>query len=110
MTLQNFIYLLFGLIWLSGLIWASVIAFKKQKGETMRCDICGKRMRRGGTKIYDNDVLIGYYHRHCRGIRWFSKAKNEPLNVDSGPMNARNLGRKANDLGRKNDTGQCQKV
>lgn len=29
MDLQNFIYLLFALVWLSGLIWASVIAFKK---------------------------------------------------------------------------------
>lgn len=31
MTLQNFIYLLLALIWLSGLIWASVIAFKGRK-------------------------------------------------------------------------------
>nr|DAS42656.1 MAG TPA: hypothetical protein [Caudoviricetes sp.] len=31
MDLQNFIYLLFGLVWLSGLIWASVIAFKNRK-------------------------------------------------------------------------------
>lgn len=31
MTLQNFIYLLFALVWLSGLIWASVIAFKYRK-------------------------------------------------------------------------------
>ena len=31
MGLQNFIYLLFGLVWLSGLIWASVIAFKNRK-------------------------------------------------------------------------------
>lgn len=31
MDLQNFIYLLFGLVWLSGLIWASVIAFKNIK-------------------------------------------------------------------------------
>lgn len=31
MTLQNFIYLLFGLVWLSGLIWASVIAFRNGK-------------------------------------------------------------------------------
>ena len=29
MDLQNFIYLLFALVWLSGLIWAGVIAFKK---------------------------------------------------------------------------------
>lgn len=58
----------------------------------MRCDICGKRIYRGGgIKIYDNDVLIGYYHRHCCGIRWFVKAKNEPLNVSSGPMNALKL-------------------
>lgn len=32
MNLQNFTYLLFGLVWLSGLIWASVIAFRKRKG------------------------------------------------------------------------------
>lgn len=31
MNLQNFIYLLFALVWLSGLIWASVIAFKNRK-------------------------------------------------------------------------------
>ena len=31
MTLQNFIYLLFAAVWLSGLIWASVIAFKSRK-------------------------------------------------------------------------------
>lgn len=31
MDLQNFIYLLFALIWLSGLIWASVIAFRSRK-------------------------------------------------------------------------------
>jgi hypothetical protein len=33
MDLQNFIYLLFALVWLSGLIWASVIAFKNKKGK-----------------------------------------------------------------------------
>lgn len=38
MNLQNFIYLLFALVWISGLIWASVIAFKKQKGEMMSLD------------------------------------------------------------------------
>lgn len=31
MTLQNFIYLLLTLVWLSGLIWASVIAFRSRK-------------------------------------------------------------------------------
>ena len=31
MDVQNFIYLLLALIWLSGLIWASVIAFKNRK-------------------------------------------------------------------------------
>ena len=31
MTLQNFIYLLLALVWLSGLAWASVIAFKYRK-------------------------------------------------------------------------------
>lgn len=33
MDLQNFIYLLFSLVWLSGLIWAGVIAFKSRKGK-----------------------------------------------------------------------------
>lgn len=33
MDLQNFIYLLFALVWLSGLIWASVIAFKNREGK-----------------------------------------------------------------------------
>ncbi len=31
MDLQNFIYILFALVWISGLIWASVIAFKNRK-------------------------------------------------------------------------------
>lgn len=31
MTLQDFIYLLLALVWLSGLIWASVIAFRSRK-------------------------------------------------------------------------------
>lgn len=31
MDLQNFIYLLLALVWLSGFIWASVIAFKCKK-------------------------------------------------------------------------------
>ena len=31
MTLQNFIYLLFSLVWISGLIWAGVIAFKNRE-------------------------------------------------------------------------------
>ena len=31
MTLQNFIYLLFAAVWLTGLIWAGVIAFKHRK-------------------------------------------------------------------------------
>nr|DAR32879.1 MAG TPA: hypothetical protein [Caudoviricetes sp.] len=31
MDLQNFIYLLFAAVWLSGLIWSSVIAFKNRR-------------------------------------------------------------------------------
>lgn len=31
MDTQNFIYLLLALFWLSGLIWAGVIAFKNRK-------------------------------------------------------------------------------
>lgn len=31
MDLQNLIYILLALVWLSGLIWASVIAFKNRK-------------------------------------------------------------------------------
>ena len=31
MDLQNFIYLLFATVWLSGLIWAGAIAFKSRK-------------------------------------------------------------------------------
>nr|DAN44153.1 MAG TPA: hypothetical protein [Caudoviricetes sp.] len=31
MDLQNLIYLLLALVWISGLIWASVIAFKSRK-------------------------------------------------------------------------------
>ena len=35
MDLQNLIYLLFALVWISGLIWAGAIAFKSRKGEMM---------------------------------------------------------------------------
>lgn len=31
MNLQNFIYLLFATVWISGLIWAGVIAFRSRK-------------------------------------------------------------------------------
>lgn len=31
MDTQNFIYLLLALVWLSGMIWASVIAFRSRK-------------------------------------------------------------------------------
>lgn len=31
MDLQNFTYLIFAAIWISGLIWAGVIAFKYRK-------------------------------------------------------------------------------
>nr|DAF38269.1 MAG TPA: hypothetical protein [Bacteriophage sp.] len=31
MDLQNFIYILFALVWISGLIWAGVIAFRSRK-------------------------------------------------------------------------------
>ena len=31
MDLQNFIYILFALVWLYGLIWAGVIAFRNRK-------------------------------------------------------------------------------
>lgn len=33
MDVQNFIYLLLALIWLSGLIWAGMIAFKNREGK-----------------------------------------------------------------------------
>ena len=36
MDLQNFIYLLFALLWLSGLIWAGVITFRSRKGNDER--------------------------------------------------------------------------
>lgn len=38
MDLQNFIYILLALIWLSGLIWASVIAFKNREKKMMSLD------------------------------------------------------------------------
>lgn len=58
----------------------------------MRCDVCGKRMLRGGgIKIYENDVVIGNYHRHCYGNSCFAKMRSEPLNVDKGRMNANEL-------------------
>lgn len=33
MDLQNFIYILLAAVWLSGLVWAGVIAFKNRKGK-----------------------------------------------------------------------------
>lgn len=63
MNLQNFIYLLFGLIWLSGLIWAGMIMFRVKSKE----------------KEADH---------------------SEPLNLESGLMNARKLKQKE---GREND-------
>lgn len=36
MDLQNFIYLLLALVWLSGLIWAGVIAFLKVEKPTIQ--------------------------------------------------------------------------
>lgn len=33
MTLQNFIYILLAAVWLSGFIWAGVIAFKNRKDD-----------------------------------------------------------------------------
>nr|DAK32808.1 MAG TPA: hypothetical protein [Caudoviricetes sp.] len=33
MDLQNFIYLLLTAVWLSGLIWAGMIAFKNREGK-----------------------------------------------------------------------------
>ena len=37
MDLQNFIYLLFATLWLSGLIWAGMIAFKTGRGNEIIC-------------------------------------------------------------------------
>ena len=36
MDLQNFIYLLFAAAWISGLIWAGVIAFKSRKNNDIK--------------------------------------------------------------------------
>ena len=33
MDLQNFIYLLLAAVWISGLIWTGVIAFKNREGK-----------------------------------------------------------------------------
>lgn len=58
----------------------------------MRCDICGKRMCRGGEiELYENDIVISHYHKHCYGNSRFAKAESVPLNVDIGRMNARRL-------------------
>ena len=91
MTLQNFIYLVFAAVWLSGLIWAGVIAFKN-RGEMMRCDICGKKIKKGtGIILYENDSVIANYHRHCYRGSSFWKKPSKPLNVNKGRMNASKL-------------------
>ena len=33
MDIQDFIYILLALVWLSGLIWAGVISFKNREGK-----------------------------------------------------------------------------
>lgn len=92
MDLQNFIYILFALVWLSGLIWASVIAFRNRKGEAMRCDVCGKKIKKGtGITFYENDIVTAYFHRHCYRGSPFWKEPSKPLNVNKGRMNARKL-------------------
>lgn len=92
MDLQNFIYLLFSLIWLSGLLWAGVIAFRSRKGEAMRCDVCGKKIKKGtGIVFYENDSVIANYHRHCYRGSPFWKKPSKPLNVNKGRMNASKL-------------------
>lgn len=92
MDLQNFIYLLFALVWLSGLIWASVIAFKCRKGKAMRCSVCGKKIKKGtGIVFYENDSVIANYHRHCYRGSSFWKKPSKPLNVNKGRMNASKL-------------------
>ena len=92
MDLQNFIYLLFALVWLSSLIWASVIAFKSRKEEAMRCDVCGKKIKKGtGITFYENDIVTAYFHRHCYSGSSFWKKPSKPLNVNKGRMNASKL-------------------
>lgn len=92
MDLQNFIYLLFCLVWLIGFIWVGTIAFKNRKGEVMRCDECGKKIKKGtGIVFYENDSVIANYHRHCyRGSSFWKEPSKSP-NVIKGRMNARKL-------------------
>lgn len=92
MGLQNFIYLLLAAVWLSGLIWASVIAFKSRKGEMMKCDVCGKKIKKGTSIVfYENDSVIANYHRHCYRGSSFWKKPSKSLNVNKGRMNASKL-------------------
>lgn len=92
MELQNFIYLLFSLVWLTGLILAGVIAFKSRKGEAMRCSVCGKKIKKGtGIVFYENDSVIANYHRRCYRGSSFWKEPSKPLNVNKGWMNASKL-------------------
>ena len=92
MDLQNFIYILFAAVWISGLIWAGVIAFKSRKGEAMRCDVCGKKIKKWtGITFYENDIVTAYFHRHCYRGSSFWKKPSKPLNVNKGRMNASKL-------------------
>ena len=72
MGLQNFIY--------------------EQEGKSMRCDICGKKIKKGtGIVFYENDSVIANYHRHCYRGSSFWKEPSKPLNVNKGRMNASKL-------------------
>ena len=67
-------------------------SFQKQKGEAMRCDVCGKKSRKGtGIVFYENDSVIANYHRHCYRGSSFWKKPSKPLNVNKGLMNASKL-------------------
>lgn len=92
MELQNFIYLLFAAVWFSGLVWAGVIAFKNREGKMMRCDICGKKIKKGtGIVFYENDSVTANFHRHCYRGSSFWKEPSKPPNVNKGRMNASKL-------------------
>ena len=58
----------------------------------MRCSVCGKRIKKGtGISIYENDMVIAYYHRCCYRGSSFWKEPSKPLNVSKDRMNASKL-------------------
>ena len=92
LTLSDIVELIIGAIWLIGFIGAIVVGILCRKGEAMRCDVCGKKIKKGtGVVFFENDSVIANFHRGCYRGSSFWKESSKPLNVNKGLMNASKL-------------------